>query len=167
MPPLLEKFKSYSVKIDNPTKIIVIYLIILLISGGYLIMETQPQGETGTYQVDTLGAVKTGELNFNVYWDRFRTQPVTHIDWGEMEPGETKTVTIYVANFELRSIYIVNIVSQNSDPIEFTTFHGVTGDLNEVGSYRVEPINLSLYISPNIIGIETFKFDIIITISDT
>lgn len=155
------------IKFNFRTILFLSFLIPIMGMMGIVLFETLPQGEEGSLTVTTLGATKSGTLNFGIYWDKFRTNPVDNIDWGELEPGETKHKTLYVANFELRSIYITGIFSNNSIPVEFADFHNVTIQLVEIGSYRVVPFNITLSISPTIHSIESFKFDTIIYLSDT
>lgn len=143
------------------------FLLVIIVGFTGFWYRDQQTGETGIFEVGTQGSTISGELNFGVYWDRFRTQPVESIDWGVLEPGDSKNTEVYIANFEDKPIYIIGAFSNNSDPIEFEQHHNVSVVLSQIEPLRVIPVNLTLTISENITDINNFKFDLVLSLNDT
>jgi hypothetical protein len=111
--------------------------------------------------LNSVGTVKA--LGVGVYWDSGCSQSVSVIDWGSVEPGAVKNVTIYVRN-EGNTPATLSLQTSNWNPANATdyislswNYNGQTIDLNQVIG-----VTLSLSISSNIEGITTFSFDIVI-----
>jgi len=86
------------------------------------------------------------------------------VEWGNVYPNQTKEIELFVKN-ELDVIGLFNVSSENWIPEkakEYIIFYSKYPD------YYLKPdesmkIILKLFVKPDIIGIEEFSFDIIIT----
>lgn len=102
-------------------------------------------------------------VGVDIFWDYNCTQPVDFIDWGVIEPSETKTVILYV-----NSSSNVNVTlsgrTENWNPVNASQY--ITLSANYTGypllPNTVTPIELYLTVSPDITEIREFTFDIII-----
>jgi hypothetical protein len=88
---------------------------------------------------------------------------VGSINWGDIEPGDSSNITVYVKNLGQTSVTL-QLDSQNWSPSEAQNY--LTLDWNYDGSIldpeAVQPIQIILTVSPNIIDITNFSFEIII-----
>jgi len=104
-------------------------------------------------------------VGVEVYWDSDLTQPVAEIQWGKLEPNENKTVRIYVKSIA-NVPSTLNMTTENWQPPETSTYITLSWNYNGIilNPNDVLPIDLTLMVSPEITGIATFSFDIIISI---
>ncbi len=114
--------------------------------------------------VTSIGSVKG--IGVGIYWDSSCTNPVSSINWGVIEPGSNRTVTIYIRN-EGNTAVTLSRTTQNWNPTTSSnymtlnwTYSGQTLSVNQVLLIR-----LMLVVSSNISGITNFSFDITITAS--
>jgi len=108
--------------------------------------------------VGTIKAVGVG-----VYWDSSCKQSVSSIDWGLAEPGSVKNVTVYVRN-EGNAPITLSMQTANWNPANAANYISLSWNYNgqTIGVNQVLAVNLSLSISPNIQGITSFSFDIVV-----
>jgi hypothetical protein len=108
--------------------------------------------------VGTVRAVGVG-----VYWDSSCSQSVSVIDWGSVEPGAVKNVTVYVRN-EGNTPTTLSLQTSNWNPANATSYISLSWNYGgqAIGPDQVLAVTLSLSISANIQGIITFSFDIVI-----
>jgi hypothetical protein len=111
--------------------------------------------------VGTVRAVGVG-----VYWDSSCSQSVSVIDWGSVEPGAVKNVTVYVRN-EGNTPTTLSLQTSNWNPANATSYISLSWDYNgqTIDLNQVIGVTLSLSISSNIQGITTFSFDIVVVSS--
>lgn len=109
--------------------------------------------------VSALGT--TGSLG--VYWYSNCSDVVSSIDWGELTPGSSKSVVVYVRN-EMNDSVTLFLETQNWLPSNASDFLFLSWNYNGslIGSYTVHEIVLSLFVSPDIEGITVFSFDIVV-----
>lgn len=111
-----------------------------------------------------------GTINLPVgvgfYWESNCTNPVSFLDWGPLEPGSTKNLTLFVRNQGSQSIRL-RITAENWNPIETmkymifsTNYNGQTINVQETLQ-----IMLSLTTSSGMEGITSFSFDINVQIN--
>jgi hypothetical protein len=99
-----------------------------------------------------------------VYWDPNAHNPVTFIDWGELSPGSTKSVGIYVRNEEFRPTCYVFLWTDAWIPGSASRY--ISLDWNYDGR-KIAPnesllITLKLKVARNVLGVTDFAFNIVI-----
>jgi hypothetical protein len=98
-----------------------------------------------------------------IYWDQGCTNRTLSVDWGSIEPGLNKTLTVYVRN-EGNSATCLSMATSNWIPsaaLSFMTLNwNYSGQILSVD--QVIPLKLTLAVSPTISGITHFSFDITI-----
>lgn len=112
--------------------------------------------------VSSAGSVKG--IGVGVYWDFACTDRTSSINWGLLDPGSDKTITVYVRN-EGNSLAILSKATQNWSPSAASNY--MTLNWNYAGQNlsvnQVLQIKLTLVVSQTISGITDFSFDITIT----
>jgi hypothetical protein len=105
-------------------------------------------------------------VGVGVFWDSNCTSPVSFIDWGMVEPGFMNNVTVYVRN-EGNVIASISLATENWSPSNASDYLALSWnyDGRQLGSQEVIPTILALTVSSSVHGIESFSFDIIISIS--
>jgi hypothetical protein len=112
--------------------------------------------------ISSVGTLKA--FGIKVYWDDSLTSEVNAVDWGTIEPGNQKNVTVYVYN-EGSTPITLNISADNWIPSTASQYISLswnyTGqELSAAASMR---LTLTLTVSADITGISDFSFDIIAT----
>jgi len=116
-----------------------------------------------TYRLNTSGIVTQGTGIFIVSSDPTGLKEITSINWGQLSPGETKVMDIYLTNKGNAPITFT-ISASNWSPangyesIEFT--YTISASPLGVGRFRKVPF--SIHILPSITGIVDFSFDILV-----
>jgi len=106
------------------------------------------------------GSVKS--VGIGVYGDSNCTDRVSSIDWGVVEPGSTKNVTVYVRN-EGNVAVSLQLNATNWSPVNASSFVGLSWDYDgkRVSSGEVVEVVLILSLTYKL-DITEFSFDIII-----
>jgi len=142
-------------KEENLTPALLAILILLsLTCAAYAILSNPVRiASTGTIKV----------VNVEAYWNRNCTGPVTSIDWGMIEPGASKNVTIYMKN-EGNSPIVLSLNTSNWNPIEAGNHMSLSWNYSGAGLQPDQflPVTLTLTAARNITGITAFNFDITI-----
>jgi hypothetical protein len=111
-------------------------------------------------------AANVQTIGIEAYWDTARTNKLSTIDWGTIGPGETKNVTIYIVNTGNSNVVLskntTNWSSQNAS--NYITLNWNYQD-QKIGPSQALQTTLTLSTSPDIKGVTTFSFDIVITAS--
>jgi hypothetical protein len=112
--------------------------------------------------LSSVGTVKA--LGVGVYWDNGCSQAVSSIDWGLAEPGAVKNVTVYIRNEGNAPITLL-LQTSNWNPTNAADYISLSWNYSgqTIGANQVLAVTLSLSVSPNIQGITSFSFDIIIS----
>jgi hypothetical protein len=111
-----------------------------------------------------------GRVNLPVgvgfYWDSDCSSPVSFIDWGDIQPGSTVNVTLFVKNTGGQAISL-NITAENWNPIETTSYMTFDSDCTgqTIDPQETVQITLSLTTSSSIETITSFSFDINVTLN--
>lgn len=115
-----------------------------------------------TWRIPSGAAIKT--IGVEVYWDSELTNPAQYINWGILDPGDTRNVTLYMVNQGNVPITL-SLSTENWQPTNAIAFVTLTWnyDGSTLAVDEVRPVILSLQINPSITGITSFNFDIIIT----
>lgn len=108
------------------------------------------------------GSVKG--VGVGIYWDSACTNRTSSINWGFLDPGSNKTVTIYIRN-EGNTVTTLSKVAQNWNPSSASSY--MTLNWNYAGQTlsvnQALQVRLTLVVSSTVSGITNFSFDIIIT----
>lgn len=142
--------------VASATLALVVYTLVLSIAGvGLSSLQT-------SRTVSNTGAVKA--IGVSLYNNTECTIPLSSINWGFMEPGETKNYTMYARNEGDYNIYLT-LGTNSWSPTEASNYLVLSWDYDNstIIPNDVEEITLSLYCDPSVTGIDTFSFDIIIT----
>ena len=149
----------------NHDKKIVLTLILLLISVLAISLVNpaiSKKSNNNGRKLSSNGAIKeiTG---IETYWDSKGTNKVTSIEWGSLEPGTQKTVTIFVRNLEKNQI-ILNYHTSNWMPSEITDYLTLKWDYNgqAIKFREIVQVIFTLVVSENLEASGTFDFDITI-----
>jgi len=113
-------------------------------------------------KVSSTGKVKA--VGISLFEDPTLTTPLISIDWGTMEPNETKTYDFYVLNDGNASVNLTMLVD-NWNPTNASDYISVS--YNYLGQV-IDPdqslgLTFSLTLYQNITGIEAFSFDITVS----
>lgn len=112
--------------------------------------------------VTNAGAVKG--IGVGVYWDSACTNTTSSINWGILDPGSNKTVTVYIRN-EGNSVATLSKATQNWNPPTASSY--VTLNWNYAGQTlsvnQVLQVKLTLIVSSTVSGITSFSFTLTIT----
>lgn len=111
--------------------------------------------------ISSSGTIKA--INVQVYSDEACTNPIGSINWGNREPGDTVTRTLYVKNTG-NAPMIISMTVGNWSPSVASTYITITwnreGTSLSAGSSTSATISLS--VSSSITGINSFSSDITI-----
>jgi hypothetical protein len=110
------------------------------------------------------GTVKA--VGVGVFWDSNCTNSVSFIDWGMVEPGSMNNVTVCVRN-EGNVAASLSLATDNWNPSNASNYLALSWnyDGRPLNPLEVAQVTLTLAVSPSVQGIESFRFDIIISIS--
>jgi len=116
----------------------------------------------GTVPTPCVATVET--VGAGVYWDSGCSNRVSSIEWGTIEAGSVKMVTVYVRNEGDVAIGL-SLGTKNWSPSTASNYISLDWSYagETINPNQVIPTTLKLSISPNIKGITTFSFDIMIT----
>lgn len=105
--------------------------------------------------------VNNVDINIEVYWDNKCTKRVSSIDWGLLEPGTNKTVTLFIKNKGKNQVTLAYYTS-NWKPPEIMNYLTLTWDYTgqSIEFKEIVPVVFTLYISENAEATESFSFDI-------
>jgi len=110
----------------------------------------------------SVGAIKG--VGVGIYWDSACTNKTSSINWGTLDPGSSKLVTMYVRN-EGNTPITLSKTETNWTPSNAANY--ITSTWNyanqTLGTNAVLQISLKLAISSAISGITSFTFDTTIT----
>ena len=115
--------------------------------------------------IGNVGSIKA--INIGVYWDSNCTDEVSTIMWGTLEPGSSRNVTVYVRN-EGNTAVVLSLNTTNWVPANASKYMSLSWDYpgQRVNPKEVIQVTLKLSVSPEISGITTFSFDIVISGND-
>ena len=116
----------------------------------------------GSKTINNEGNVSS--IGVGVYWESACTTAVTTIDWGYLQPGSAKDVTVYIRN-EGTVPMTLSMTNGNWDPA------GASEDItlawnregSQVNAQSVLQAVLTLTVSSSISDISGFSFDVTIT----
>lgn len=113
-------------------------------------------------RIESSGSVAT--FGVDATWDEEGTNPVEEVNWGEIEPGENISKSFYVLNNRTSTITL-NLTTSDWIPPEAQDYITLEWDAEStsLGPSLSIYVTLTLRVDPNIEGITTFSFQIVIT----
>lgn len=114
------------------------------------------------HTISNTGTVKG--VGVGVYSDVSCTDEVSSIDWGDLQPGESKDATIYVKN-EGSVTVTLSMTTENWTPAVASIYMTLSWNRESyvLSSGSVVQAVLTLSVSSSVSDITDFSFDIIIT----
>ncbi|MEM2922680.1 MAG: hypothetical protein QXF26_10255 [Candidatus Bathyarchaeia archaeon] len=121
---------------------------------------------SSVFSVGTTGIVKSA--NIKVYRESACINEISSIDWGFLDPGASKSVTIYVNNTGNVPLTLTQ-ETQRWNPSSASTYMTLTWDYagTKIQPNQVIAIALTLDVSETIQNITSFSFDLVITGTET
>lgn len=112
-----------------------------------------------TWRIGNVGKIRA--IGVEVFEDPGATVPLTLIDWGVLSPGDLAGVTVYVKNTKNVN-FTIAMNSSSWEPPEVEQH--ITVEWNYTGEVlvpeQISPVQITLYVSYDIINVDTFSFDI-------
>ena len=112
--------------------------------------------------IPNAGSVKG--IGVGIYWDSACANQTSLINWGLLDPGSNKTMTVFIRN-EGNAVVTLSEVAQNWNPSTASSYMSLnwnyTGQTMSVN--QVLQVKLTLVVSATVSGITNFSFDITIT----
>lgn len=135
---------------------VAVVVAIIVVAGLLIVVYTR---------IPTRGRIKA--IGVKVYAGPDLTTEVSAIDWGTLEPGGGVEAYVWVKSLS-NSPANLTIYTENWIPPEAESF--LTLSWNIVTPYLIQPdevvaVTLTLTVSGDIVGIDTFTFDIVIIAS--
>jgi hypothetical protein len=130
---------------------------VLLVSGWMFVFALRPVEAT----FNNSGTIRT--VGVEVYADEALTQPLTHIDWESVSPGETKASSAWVVNSGNDAITL-QMLTENWSPTEASQWINLTWnyDGSSIPGGLSIPVTFSLSVDVDVTGLTDFSFDILI-----
>jgi hypothetical protein len=109
--------------------------------------------------IPNVGSLKT--VGVGVYWDSALTNSVASIDWGTLDLGASKEVTVYIRN-EGNSAVSLTLNTANWSPSTASTYVTLTWNYGgqSISAGVAVQVKLTLSVSASATGITNFSFDI-------
>lgn len=110
----------------------------------------------------SVGTIKG--IGVGLYSEYACTNKVTSINWGVLEPGSNKTVTIYVRN-EGNAAATLSQTTQNWNPTAASSYLALRWNYagQTISVNQILQVKLALTLSSTVTGITNFSFDTVIT----
>ena len=139
----------------KPLAVLLSIISLIVVASGFMQSSVRIVGR---------GTVKA--VGVGVFWDSNCTSPVSFIDWGMVEPGSMNNVTVYVRN-EGNVAANISLATENWNPSNALDYLALSWnyDGRQLNPLEVAQVTLTLSVSSNVQGIESFSFDIIISVS--
>jgi len=139
-------------------KVFMIGLVLMIVLGSIVVYSL----DSVSWMIGTRGSVSS--VGVSIWEDPDRTTHLSSIDWGALEPGQTKNRTAWIENNGTATLTLT-LTTDSWNPEASTQFIGLSWDHQNQTIVKDEMImvNLVLSVSPEISGIETFDFNIVIT----
>jgi hypothetical protein len=103
------------------------------------------------------------DVGIEIYWNSKCTERVSSIEWGSLEPGTDKTVTLFIKN-KGKTPVTLSHYSSNWNPSEIVNYLSLTWDYtgHSIEFKETVQVTFTLHISENVEPTENFSFDITI-----
>ena len=106
-------------------------------------------------------------IGVGIYWDQACTNKTLSLNWGPVDAGSTKNLTIYVRN-EANSAVSLWLSTTNWTPSACSDYMSLNWNYSgqRLKVDEVIPLELTLTVNSTITGITSFSFDTIITVTN-
>ena len=138
-------------------RLLLALLVLICVSSGLSIIAGSQWASTiigsrGNLKVDGVG----------VYQDANCSVAVTYLDWGTLEPGSAKNITLYVRN-EGNHVATLFLATDNWSPVNASSYMALSWNYSGKMLSPMENIGviLTLSVSSAVINIVDFSFDVI------
>ena len=103
-------------------------------------------------------------IEIDVYYNVQCTQIATDVAWGSIEVGKSVNKDLYIKNSGDSKVSL-NLDTENWSPTNAVDYIDISWDYDgsALDSGEVRKVTLTLIVSLNIFGIDTFSFDIVFT----
>lgn len=143
------------------------FLVGLLVIGSLILFASNLiAGQLFSFKsIGSRGSVK--KINVGVYWDGNCNNNVSFIEWGDIEPGLVKNVSLFIRN-EGTVAEGLSLSTDKWSPEDASEFMTVSWDYNgrTLDPFEIVLVTITLHVSPSIEGIKSFSFDIVIGATD-
>jgi hypothetical protein len=117
---------------------------------------------SGAVRVPTRAQVKS--VGVDVFNDADCTMQLTMIDWGFLEPGQTKNCSAYLKSTS-NVVIAVSMITEDWNPANATSLIGCIWDAEgrHISADEVIAVNFTLTVNQSTAGLKSFSFTIVIT----
>jgi len=138
-------------------KVFMIALILMIVLGSIVVYSL----DIVHWNIGNRGNVRS--IGVSIWEDPDRAAPLTFIDWGVLEPGQTENKTAWIENNGTASLTLT-LTTDSWIPEASTQFIGLSWDYQNqtIAKDEMIMVNLILSVSPEISGIDQFDFNIVI-----
>ncbi|MGQ9460584.1 MAG: hypothetical protein ACUVRA_05085 [Candidatus Bathyarchaeaceae archaeon] len=141
--------------VASATLVLIAYTLTLSVVGVALssLQTSRVLSNTGTVKAIGVG----------VYSEYACINPVTSINWGTLEPGQTVNKTVYIKNTSNVPVTL-SMITQNWNPASASNYITCTwnSEGKSLNANQVTAAVLTLSVRNNITGVTDFSFDIVI-----
>ena len=109
------------------------------------------------------GGTGTVESLLKIYWESSCVNEVSNIDWGTLNPSQSKNMPVYVKNGGTVPLTLA-LSTRGWTPASAEQYLTLTWDYGSqvVQASEVLEITLTLTVSPSVTGVTNFSFEIVI-----
>ena len=117
---------------------------------------------SGAVRVSTRAQVKS--VGVDVFNDADCTVQLTMIDWGFLEPGQTKNCSAYLKSTS-NVVIAVSMITESWNPANATSLIGCSWDAQgrQISADGVIAVNFTLTLNQSTTGLKSFSFTIVIS----
>jgi len=136
-----------------------ISMIALILLSGFMLAQVMSAIQMSR-TISNVGTLKMS-ADIGVYWDASFTNRISTIDWGTLDPGVTKSFSIYIRN-EGNYALTLSMSPSNWSPSTTSNYLTLSWNYNDqtVNPNEYVLVTLTLTVSPSITGISNFNFDL-------
>jgi hypothetical protein len=149
---------------ESRVSVLICIIVLVFAATALLVLNTTRSTSAATLRAyNAFYASNNAGPDVEFYWDAEHTQPVTKLNWGELAPGSTKTVSVWCRDVAAYSVFLLNPSTDNWNPPdseEYLRFSwSYLGEIIRNDSSIQLSLSLSVSLSINR-NITTFSFDI-------
>ncbi|MCW4048021.1 MAG: hypothetical protein NWE99_10775 [Candidatus Bathyarchaeota archaeon] len=138
-----------------------IAIVTLTLLSGFMFVEVMSAVQT-SLTISNTGTITTAGVS--VYWDSACTNKTSSINWGALDPGAQKSVTVYIRNEGSSAVTLTQSTS-NWSPSTASNYLTLTWNYNGqvINPGASVQVRLTLTASASVTGVTAFSFNIVIT----